>query len=58
MPIKSILVESKKGIITLKSKKQSNWSLWNKIGKLSYLELTGRISAKLYLNTVTENTLL
>jgi hypothetical protein len=58
MPIKLILVESEKDISILKSKKQSNWSLWNRIGKLSYLDLTGRISAKLYLNTVTENTLL
>lgn len=45
MKIKSLLTESEKEVSTFKSKKHSNWSLWNKIGKLSYLDLTGQISA-------------
>jgi len=48
MPIKSLLTESEKEVSTFKSNKQSTWSLWKRIGKFSYLDLTGRISDKLH----------
>ena len=57
MPIKSLFSESEKEVKTFKSKKQSNWSLWNKVGKFSYSDLTGRISTKLLLKSETENLL-